>query len=177
MFWKVRPGRVDGRGAKCLIDATQSAGWVELAHMVDATQLSVHTADATRHAEWGCCSFEVHRLWRVLHLLVLCPPRLQDSFLATFSGQITCREKIRTSKPCRSGRTLVPLFSGSCASLHEPCDEPDEGYDLLQPHRGQLVMTTKSPPRYLQDLMEKVLGLTCEDGPALRKRLEGEASV
>lgn len=56
MFWKVGPGRVDGRGL----------GYVQLG--------------------------------------------LQDSFLTTFSEQIICKKKLRMSKPCRKGRTLVPLF-------------------------------------------------------------------
>ena len=108
--------------------------------------------------------------------------------------------KRRISYPC-SSRTLVPLFSGSGAvkimDLYE--DEPNDDYESyamrqrMQPHGGQLMMTTqvttKVPPGFdgknswfaFEDAIDDWCDITELEvekwGPALRNRLEGEASV
>ena len=108
--------------------------------------------------------------------------------------------KRRISYPF-SSRTLVPLFSGSGAvkimDLYE--DEPNDDYESyamrqrMQPHGGQLMMTTqvttKVPPGFdgktswfaFEDAIDDWCDITELEaekwGPALRNRLEGEASV
>ena len=95
----------------------------------------------------------------------------------------------------------MPLFSGSGAvkimDLYE--DEPNDDYESyamrqrMQPHGGQLMMTTqvttKVPPGFdgktswfaFEDAIDDWCDITELEaekwGPALRNRLEGEASV
>ena len=104
-------------------------------------------------------------------------------------------------KPSASFRRQTPLFNGSGAvcSLDLYEDEPNDDYEpyamrqKMQPHGGQLMMTTQATTKVPPGLDGKTSWFVFEDalddwcdttdlesdkwGPAPRNRLEGEASV
>ena len=140
--------------------------------------------------------------WRIIyciHYVLLCLGSREYWLI-----DLTLAErKRRVGYPYRSCRTSVPLFSGSGANS-APMDleteyEPNDDYESyamrqrIQPHGGQLMMTTqvttKVPPGFdgktswfaLEDAIDDWCDITELEsekwGPALRNRLEGEASV